>query len=117
MSSAKKRRELNRAIEEHDKAKLSAQFAAGNHSMLNIAESVLAKEIESLTAKVKELEQEDSAVQLLKDKTINSMHDELTTEQSKVKVLTDALETFNKQYPHMVKGYILDALATVKEGK
>ena len=49
MSSAKKRRELNRAKEEHDKAKLSAQIAVGNHSMLNMCESVAAQQIATLT--------------------------------------------------------------------
>lgn len=53
MSSNKKRRELNRAIEEHDRVKLSAQFAVGNHSMLNIAESILAKENAALKAELK----------------------------------------------------------------
>lgn len=56
MSSNKKRRELNRAIEEHDRVKLSAQFAVGNHSMLNIAESILAKENAALKEQVVHLQ-------------------------------------------------------------
>lgn len=59
MSSAKKRRELNRAQEEHDKAKLSAQIAIGNHSMLNLCESVAAQQITELTR------QRDLAVEAL----------------------------------------------------
>lgn len=55
MSSAKKRRDLNRAIEEHKTARLSAQFATSNHTMLNIAESILAKDNESLRAQIAEL--------------------------------------------------------------
>ena len=57
MSSNKKRRELNRAIEEHDRVKLSAQFAVGNHSMLNIAESILAKENAAQKEQVARLEE------------------------------------------------------------
>ncbi len=55
MSSAKKRRDLNRAIEEHKTARLSAQFATSNHTMLNIAESILAKVNEALRAQIAEL--------------------------------------------------------------
>jgi hypothetical protein len=55
MSSAKKRRDLNRAIEEHKTARLSAQFATSNHTMLNIAESILAKDNEALRAQIAEL--------------------------------------------------------------
>ena len=55
MSSTKKRRDLNRAIEEHKTARLSAQFATSNHTMLNIVESILAKDNESLRAQIAEL--------------------------------------------------------------
>jgi DNA-directed RNA polymerase subunit L len=55
MSSAKKRRDLNRAIEEHKTARLSAQFATSNHTMLNIVESILAKDNESLRAQIAKL--------------------------------------------------------------
>ena len=55
MSSAKKRRDLNRAIEEHKTARLSAQFATSNHTMLNIAESILAKDNEALRAQIAKL--------------------------------------------------------------
>ena len=54
MSSAKKRRDLNRAIEEHKTATLSAQLAMSNHTMLNIAESILAKNNESLRTQIAE---------------------------------------------------------------
>jgi hypothetical protein len=55
MSSAKKRRDLNRAMEEHKTARLSAQFATSNHTMLNIVESILAKDNESLRAQIAKL--------------------------------------------------------------
>ena len=55
MSSAKKRRELNRAAEECDKRKLSMQFAVSQHGMLNLMESVAASEIEELRKQRDEL--------------------------------------------------------------
>ena len=55
MSSTKKRRDLNRAIEEHKTVRLSAQLATSNHTMLNIAESILAKANEALRAQIAEL--------------------------------------------------------------
>ena len=96
MSSNKKRRELNRAIEEHDRVKLSAQFAVGNHSMLNIAESILAKENAALKEQVAQLE-------LIKDEhdkrgididilvqSLNSAEAKLTALQSKSAAPKDA---------------------------
>ena len=58
MSSNKKRRELNRAAEEYDRAKVCSQLAAGNHSMLNIVESVLGQEVEKLRAENESLKQQ-----------------------------------------------------------
>ena len=52
MSSTKKRRDLNRAIEEHKTVRLSAQLATSNHTMLNIVESILAKANEALRAQI-----------------------------------------------------------------
>ena len=58
MSSNKKRRELNRSAEEYNLAKVCSQLAAGNHSMLNMVESVLGQEVEKLRAENESLKQQ-----------------------------------------------------------
>ena len=47
----------------------------------------------------------------------NKYLDQLATLQSRSAALVDALETYFKQYPHMMKGYIADALAAFKGEK
>lgn len=69
MSSAKKRRAINRAIEEHDRAKLSAQIATSNHTMLDMAESVLAKQVERVTAELATLQTKADALAKALEKT------------------------------------------------
>ena len=72
------------------------------------------KEIQAENAALKEqvaqLEADNSHAGLFYEK-------QLTTLQSKSDALVDALETYFKQYPHMMKGYILDALAAFKGEK
>ena len=55
MSSNKKRLELNRAAEEYDRAKVCSQLAAGNPTVLNITESILAKDNEYKRAEIASL--------------------------------------------------------------
>ena len=95
MSSNKKRRELNRAIEEHDRVKLSAQFAVGNHSMLNIAESILAKENAALKEQVARLEESIEEITRKYQKHAGNYYasqDALAKLQSKSAALVVALE-------------------------
>ena len=47
----------------------------------------------------------------------DAAYKDLTSLQSKSAALVDALETYFKQYPHMMKGYIADALAAFKGEK
>ena len=47
----------------------------------------------------------------------DTLHLKLQGMQSRSAALVDALETYFKQYPHMMKGYILDALAAFKGEK
>ena len=95
MSSNKKRRELNRAIEEHDRVKLSAQFAVGNHSMLNIAESILAKENAALKEQITRLEESIEEITRKHQKHAGNYYasqDALAKLQSKSAALVVALE-------------------------
>lgn len=95
MSSNKKRRELNRAIEEHDRVKLSAQFAVGNHSMLNIAESILAKENAALKEQITRLEESIEEITRKYQKHAGNYYasqDALAKLQSKSAALVVALE-------------------------
>ena len=70
------------------KEQLSKYQADGTTLKVRVAEITVLKE------QVAQLEAEDSAVQLLKDKTNNSLSDQLTTLQSKSDVLVDALKAY-----------------------
>lgn len=51
------------------------------------------------------------------DEEVFHLVETITTLQSKSAALVDAVETYFKQYPHMMKSYIWDALATFKGEK
>ena len=100
MSSAKKRRDLNRAIEEHKTVRLSAQLATSNHTMLNIAESILAKDNEALRAQIAELTE-----RLRLSEALRTSDMETTAEQAtQIEMLTTAAINVVGPFIHAEQG-------------